>query len=99
MARAKSAAEPASEPRPYADEAIAITPRDVHFDWDGVPMHYVPGEPLVTHIFNVMHLTLPEGERAMAQGLSEALPLIEDERLREEVVGFIGQEAIHARSH
>ncbi|WP_354700543.1 hypothetical protein DSM112329_00822 [Paraconexibacter sp. AEG42_29] len=84
---------------PYRDEAIAITPRDVQFDWDGVPLHYLPGEALVTHVFNAMHLTLPEGERAMAQGLSEALPLIADERLREEVIGFIGQESMHAGAH
>jgi hypothetical protein len=25
----------------YADEAIAIKPRDVHFTWDDVPLHYV----------------------------------------------------------
>lgn len=83
----------------YDAEAIAITPRDVHFEWDDVPMHYLPGEPLVTHVFNAMHLTLPEGERAMAQGLSEALPLVDDERLREEMIGFIGQESMHASAH
>ncbi|MEV0246928.1 metal-dependent hydrolase [Nocardia sp. NPDC050712] len=85
--------------RPYRDEAHAIHARDVHFDFDSVPMHYIPGEVLATHIVNVMHLVLPEGERAMAQCLAEALPLIDDERLREEVQGFIGQESMHASSH
>jgi predicted metal-dependent hydrolase len=85
--------------RRYRDEAHAITARDVHFDFDSVPMHYVPGEALATHIVNVMHLVLPEGERAMAQALAEALPHIDDERLREEVTGFIGQETMHANSH
>jgi predicted metal-dependent hydrolase len=54
---------------------------------------------MATHIINVMHLVLPEGERAMSGALAEALPLITDERLHEEVVGFIGQEATHASSH
>ncbi|MGV9541864.1 metal-dependent hydrolase [Nocardia beijingensis] len=85
--------------RRYHDEAHAIHARDVHFDFDSVPMHYVPGEALATHIVNVMHLVLPEGERAMAQALAEALPYIDDERLREEVTGFIGQETMHANSH
>ncbi|MGK8523955.1 metal-dependent hydrolase [Nocardia asteroides] len=85
--------------RRYRDEAHAINARDVHFDFDSVPMHYVPGEALATHIVNVMHLVLPEGERAMAQALTEALPYIDDERLREEVTGFIGQETMHANSH
>ncbi|MFF0530075.1 metal-dependent hydrolase [Nocardia amikacinitolerans] len=83
----------------YEDQAHAIHARDVRFDFDSVPMHYIPGEVMATHIINVMHLVLPEGERAMAQALAEALPLIDDERLREEVQGFIGQENMHASSH
>ncbi|MFF0487534.1 metal-dependent hydrolase [Nocardia sp. NPDC004068] len=83
----------------YRDEAHAITARDVRFDFDSVPLHYIPGEVLATHIVNVMHLVLPEGERAMARALAEALPHIGDERLREEVRGFIGQESTHANSH
>lgn len=85
--------------RRYTEQAHAIAARDVHFSWDGVPLHYIPGEPMATHIINVMHLVLPEGERAMSKALGEALPLIGDARLREEVVGFVGQEATHAASH
>ncbi|CAM3853422.1 metal-dependent hydrolase [Smaragdicoccus niigatensis] len=85
--------------RTYSEEAHAINARDVSFSFDSVRMHYIPGEVLATHIVNVMHLVLPEGERAMAQALSEALPYIKDERLREEVQGFVGQETMHANSH
>jgi hypothetical protein len=85
--------------RRYTEEAHAITPRDVEFRWDGVPLHYIPGEVLATHSINFMHLVLPEGERAMSRALAEALPLIKDHRLHEEVVGFVGQEATHASSH
>jgi uncharacterized protein len=83
----------------YTDEALAINARNVAFDWSDVPLEYIPGEPYVTHFWNVMHLVLPEGERAMADVFARALPLIDDERLREEVKGFVGQEATHARSH
>ncbi|WP_406278447.1 metal-dependent hydrolase [Nocardia sp. NBC_00881] len=86
-------------PDAYVDQAHAINARAVDFDFTTVPMHYIPGEAMATHIINVMHLVLPEGERAMAQALAEALPLIDDERLREEVRGFIGQESMHANSH
>lgn len=85
--------------RRYDDEEHVIAARDVEFDWDDVPMHYIPGEPMATHVINFMHLVLPEGERAMSKALSEALPLIDDPRLHEEVVGFVGQEAVHASSH
>ncbi|WP_068274156.1 metal-dependent hydrolase [Aldersonia kunmingensis] len=85
--------------RRYRSEEHSINARDVRFDFRDVPMHYIPGEVLATHIVNVMHLVLPEGERAMAQCLAEAMPYIDDERLKEEVAGFVGQESMHASSH
>lgn len=90
----------AKKPTPaYQDEALAIHARDVSFDWSDVPVEYVPGHPYATHFWNVMHLVLPEGERAMADVLGRALPQIDDARLREELQGFIGQEETHASSH
>ena len=84
-----------------ADEhhGLVLQPRDVQFDWDALPMHWIPGEPLATHVVNVLHLLLPEGERWFVRTFKEALPLIRDEALREQVLGFIGQEAIHAEAH
>lgn len=83
----------------YADETRAIQARDMDFHWDDVPLHYIPGQVVATHIYNCMHLLLPEGEKAMSKALADALPLIDDPRLREEVSGFIGQEATHADNH
>lgn len=83
----------------HADEALAINARDVAFDWTDVPLEYIPGESFATHFWNVMHLVLPEGERAMADVFAQAMPKIADERLREELLGFVGQEAMHASSH
>lgn len=85
--------------KPYTDEAHAIHPRDVDFDWAGVPLHYIPDEPFATQFWNIMHLAIPLGEKMMAGCLADALPYIEDPRLREEAVGFIGQESMHASSH
>lgn len=102
LARFRIGRNPVVDPRGarrYDEEAHAITAREVEFSWRGVPLHYIPGEVMATHVINVMHLVLPEGERAMSKTLSEALPLIEDPRLHEEVTGFIGQEAVHASSH
>ena len=83
----------------YDGEAHVIHARNVTFDWSDVPLHYVPGEPLATQFWNVMHLVVPIGEHLMAGCLADALPYITDERLREEAVGFIGQEQMHAASH
>lgn len=85
--------------KPYTEEAHAIQPRDVAFDWSAVPLHYIPGEPFATQFWNIMHLAIPLGEKMMAGCLAEALPYIDDPRLREEAIGFIGQESMHASSH
>ena len=80
-------------------DRLALQPRDVQFDWSGLPLRWIPGEPVASHVINVLHLLLPEGERWFVQTFREALPLIRDEELREDVLGFIGQEAIHAEAH
>ncbi|WP_245819786.1 metal-dependent hydrolase [Rhodococcoides yunnanense] len=73
--------------------------RNVSFDWSSLPLHYVDDDPLATHLVNVMHLLLPEGEEWFVRTFKEALPLIHDDRLRDDVIGFIGQEAMHATAH
>ncbi|MCC9305561.1 metal-dependent hydrolase [Kitasatospora sp. RB6PN24] len=78
---------------------LVLEPRDVKFDWSRLPLHWIPDEPFATHTINVLHLLLPEGERWFTEVFKDALPLITDEQLREEVLGFIGQEAIHAEAH
>ena len=82
-----------------ADDRVLLHARNVSFDWRSLPLHYVDGDPLATHLMNVMHLLPPEGEEWFVRTFKEALPLIDDESLREDVIGFIGQEAMHAQAH
>jgi uncharacterized protein len=86
-------------PEPFDPHQLVLEPRDVRFDWSGLPLQWIPGEPEASHIINVLHLLLPEGERWFVEVFKRALPLITDESLREDVIGFIGQEAIHAEAH
>ncbi|MET8848446.1 metal-dependent hydrolase [Amycolatopsis sp. NPDC004625] len=81
------------------DEQLVLHARDVKFDWAALPSHWIPGEPQATHTINVLHLALPEGERWFVEVFKQALPLIRDPRLAEDVLGFIGQEAVHAEAH
>jgi uncharacterized protein len=76
-----------------------IRPRRVRFDWAGTPIHWIPGDPFAAHLIDVLHLLLPAGEQWFVDVYREALPAIRDERLRADVRGFMGQEAIHARAH
>jgi predicted metal-dependent hydrolase len=73
--------------------------RRARFDLSQTPRQWVPGDPMATHMMNVLHVMLPPGERWFCDVYREALPLIDDEKLRQDVKGFMGQEATHARAH
>ncbi|MFC4906216.1 metal-dependent hydrolase [Actinomadura gamaensis] len=78
---------------------LVLQARDVRFDWSAVPLHWIPGDPVATHLINVLHMLLPAGEEWFVRVFKQAVPLIRDDELREDVLGFIGQEAMHAASH
>ena len=78
---------------------VALRARDVHFDWDGVPLHWMPDEPLASHVISAINLLLPAGERFFVTTFTEALEHVEDESVREAMIGFMGQEAVHAETH
>jgi uncharacterized protein len=96
MLRRRNISGPA---HPSTIDNLVLQPRDVAFDWTNLPTHWVPGKPFVTHTINVLHLLLPAGERWFVDVFTQALPFIKDDKLREEALGFIGQEITHARSH
>jgi len=80
-------------------ERLVLEARDVEFDWAELPFHYVPNEPLATHVLNVLHLLLPAGEEFFVEVFKKTLPLIKDDELRLDVQGFIGQESVHSQAH
>ncbi len=83
----------------YAPEELALRPRNVHFDWDTAPLHWIPGDPYASHVVTSLNLFLPVAERWFSKLLSDALEYVRDEHLREEIHGFIGQESVHAKTH
>ncbi|MFF8843827.1 metal-dependent hydrolase [Streptomyces sp. NPDC015127] len=88
-----------TQPRPVTSERVPLTARKVAFEWSDTPLHWIPGDPFATHTINVLHLLLPAGERWFVHVYKQVLPYIRDERLREDVIGFIGQEAVHSQAH
>ncbi|MBY8858528.1 metal-dependent hydrolase [Nocardia sp. CA2R105] len=78
---------------------VALHARNVQFDWRDTPLHWMPDEPIASHVINALNLLLPEGERMFVLAFSEALALVQDEKLREQMLGFIGQESMHAETH
>ncbi len=80
--------------------APRVTRRDLHFDLDGLDIrHWHPEGPHVAHFFNALSLTFPEGERFFIESVRKHQDAVQDPRLREDVRGFIGQEAMHGREH
>lgn len=78
---------------------VPLRARKTRFDLSDTPLHWVPGDPLATHTMNVLHVMLPPGERWFCDVYREALPYVTDEKLRQDLKGFMGQEATHARAH
>lgn len=80
-------------------ERHPLRARRVQFDLKDTPLHWIPDDPLATHLINGIHLLLPAGELWFCRVYNQALPLVRDAQLRADVEGFIRQEAIHARTH
>ena len=73
--------------------------RMVRFDWSETPLHWVPDDPFSTHMINVLHLLLPEGERHFIKAVLEASSLVDDPELEAAIKPFVQQESWHAWAH
>jgi predicted metal-dependent hydrolase len=78
---------------------VQIQARRVHFDVSGVPLQWIPGHPVASNVISLLNVVLPAAERWFVATYNEALPLVRDPRLAEDIRGFIGQEATHADTH
>ncbi|MDH4458651.1 MAG: metal-dependent hydrolase [Nevskia sp.] len=76
-----------------------LIPRKVRFDWTDTPVDWIPGHPFASHFINEINLLLPAGEFWFCRLYNQALPLVTDDKLRDDVQMFIRQEAMHARAH
>lgn len=85
--------------RPASATEPALVHRKVQFDWSQTPLEWIPGQPFASHFINEINLLLPAGEFWFCRVYNKALPLITDDKLREDVQMFIRQEAMHARAH
>jgi predicted metal-dependent hydrolase len=90
-------------PRRFAREIdpgpVQIQARKVDFDASAIPLHWIPGHPVASHMVSLLNIALPTAERWFVSTYNEALPLVQDQRLAEDMRGFIGQEAVHADTH
>jgi predicted metal-dependent hydrolase len=77
-----------------------IEPRKVAFDYGaGVPRYWLADSVVATHIANAVNMLFPAGERFFVRSVRRFLPQVDDPVLREQALGFFGQEGRHAREH
>jgi len=78
---------------------VQIQARKVHFDPRGIPLDWIPGHPVASNVVSLLNVVLPAAERWFVQTYNEALPLVKDPQLADDMRGFMGQEATHADVH
>ncbi|MFP5580012.1 MAG: metal-dependent hydrolase [Acidimicrobiia bacterium] len=66
---------------------------------DGMPRHFVDGDLLQSHIMATLSATFPKGEQFFVDSVRAFRSEIDDDELRRQVAGFIGQESMHGREH
>jgi uncharacterized protein len=78
---------------------VQIQARKVHFDATDIPLDWIPGHPVASNVVSLLNVVLPAAERWFVDTFNEALPLVKDPQLADDMRGFIGQEATHADVH
>lgn len=79
--------------------AATLKVRNVHFNFDKVPKHWILGSSIATHFVNSMHVVFPEGEKFFVRSVRKFSKELQNESLKKEVNAFCGQEGVHAREH
>ena len=90
---------PKPEKSPGSTTQYDLTPRKVRFDWSNTPLDWIPDQPFASHFINEINMILPAGEYWFCRLYQQALPMISDDKLKQDVQDFIRQEGMHARSH
>ncbi len=85
-----------------SDPNRAIPTRRISFDTSlpGMPKHFAGGGDLIrSHLISVLSAMFPDGEDFFVRSVRHYRPQITDPALKQQVNGFIGQEAMHGREH
>ncbi len=101
---ASSAAEIAAKvghrPRKLAGASVGIPPRQMDFRLPPESPRYFYGDnATATLFFAVLSSWFPPGERYFMESVRRFRDRVSDDKLKAEISGFMGQEAIHGREH
>lgn len=78
-----------------------IVRRDIEFGVSNerLPRDWYAGDPQLTPIVGALSLMFPRGESFFVESVRRFRDRIDDPALAADVVGFVGQEAMHGREH
>lgn len=77
-----------------------IQPRKMDFTFDpAMPRYWFDDDQFKTILLTALSCTFPEGERFFVRSVRHYQKQLQDPLLREQVKGFIGQEAHHGNEH
>ncbi|OHY81013.1 metal-dependent hydrolase [Marinobacter sp. AC-23] len=84
----------------FTPEGVSVKPRNLHFDvnedlktlWHG-------DDAFRTAFLNALSLQFPDGEQQFINAVRLYQDRVADPKLKAEIRGFIGQEALHSREH
>ncbi|MDK8462282.1 metal-dependent hydrolase [Marinobacter sp. SS13-12] len=91
-----------TESRPVArtPENVAIKPQRMGFEFgEKVPHYWVDNSYTLSHTMNALSVLFPQGEQFFVDSVRYFQDQIKDPKLKKDVRGFIGQEAMHSLEH
>ncbi|KEF29920.1 hypothetical protein D777_03096 [Marinobacter nitratireducens] len=79
---------------------VTIKPQRMGFEFDQkVPRYWLDNSYTLSHMMNALSVLFPQGEQFFVDSVRAYRDQIKDPKLKEEVRGFIGQEAMHSLEH
>lgn len=85
---------------------LTMKARDVHFNYQSAMeknRYWHGNDPVVTHFFNALQATFPEGERFFIESARDTRDQLPSgalsDKLKDDIQTFIKQEAYHGREH
>jgi predicted metal-dependent hydrolase len=86
-------------PRPIPERTITVRRPGISYAGDATDRYFVDGDIVRSHIAAMLSSVFPEGEDFFVRSVRNYRDQITDPVLKEQVKGFIGQEALHGREH
>ena len=86
-------------PRPVPSRTITVRRPGLEYPDAALPKYFVADDIVRSHIAAMLSAVFPEGEDFFVRSVRNYRDQISDPELKEQVKGFIGQEALHGREH